>query len=169
MASWLYDDERPVDYLRYQDAIDHMRSQLDMGYFERLLDELVGKSHHNAQMELVPVEAPGEADVRGAARLSELYAKMTEDDLTRVREEVEALRKEQEAPDRPEDLAKLPRLSSADIGPAPAEVPPARPEAPLPCLYHDLPTHHIDYVYHYFDLRRRRRRRPRRAGRSWRR
>ena len=154
MASWLYDDERPVDYLRYQDAIDHMRSQLDMGYFERLLDELVGKSHHNAQMELVPVEAPGEADVRGAARLSELYAKMTEDDLTRVREEVEALRKEQEAPDRPEDLAKLPRLSSADIGPAPAEVPPARPEAPLPCLYHDLPTHHIDYVYHYFDLRR---------------
>ena len=29
---------------------------------------------------------------------------MTEDDLTRVREEVEALRKEQEAPDRPEDL-----------------------------------------------------------------
>ena len=154
MASWLYDDERPVDYLRYQDAVNHMRAQMNAGYFEHLLDELVCESHHNAQVELVPVDAADEADSREKARLAELYAKMTEADLSCLREEVEALRKEQEAPDRPEDLAKLPRLSVADIGPAPAEVPPTRPETPVPCLYHDLPTHHIDYVYHYFDLRR---------------
>lgn len=146
LSSWLYDDDRPVDYLRYQDAIDHMRDQLDQGYFETLLLELVPESAHNAEVELAPVEQAKQDGTAGPAS-------MGAEGLERVRAEVAALRDEQEAPDAPEDLAKLPRLSVTDIGDAPAEQALCELQAPLPCLYHELRTHRITYAYHYFDLR----------------
>ena len=161
LASWLYDDDRPVDYLRFQDALDHMRDQLDAGYFERLLDQVVCQSNHHALVDLVPVsdeadaasdEAAGVGSAAGAS--SAAGAPLPEVPVDQVRAEVEALRAEQERPDSPEDLAKLPHLTRADITDAPAETPLEKVEAPLPCLYHDLPTHRIAYVYHYFDLRR---------------
>ncbi|WP_083307253.1 insulinase family protein [Olsenella sp. HMSC062G07] len=156
MASWLYDDERPVDYLRYQDAIDAMRARLDEGYFEGVLRGLVLESRHHAQVELVPVddESAGDDARRREARLAERAARLGSDERRAIHDEVAALRAEQEAPDRPEDLAKLPRLGIKDIADAPRETPPEQADAPLPCLYHDLATHRIDYVYHYFDLRR---------------
>ncbi|WP_417231088.1 insulinase family protein [Thermophilibacter sp.] len=151
MSSWLYDDERPVDYLRYEDALAELKRGLDEGLFERLLRELVCESAHCAEVELVPVEA-GDADEE-AAELERLRAGMDEGDLEAVRAEVDALRAEQEAPDSPEALATLPRLRLSDIGPAPAEPAALEVAAPLPCIGHELDTHGIDYVYHYFDLR----------------
>ncbi len=151
MSSWLYDDARPVDYLRYEDALAELKRGLDEGLFERLLRELVCESEHCAEVELVPVEE-GDAGEE-AAELARLREGMSEQDLETVRAEVAALRAEQEAPDAPEALATLPRLRVADIGPAPAEPTPVEVEAPLPCVGHELDTHGIDYVYHYFDLR----------------
>ncbi|SEH36327.1 MULTISPECIES: insulinase family protein [Atopobiaceae] len=150
LASWLYDDERPVDYLRYEDAMDSMRAGLDDGYFERLLRELVCESSHNALVDLVPVQEGSATEE--AAELAELRSHMSEAELDHVASEVAALRAEQEAPDSPEDLAKLPQLTVADIEDAPEEAHATKVEAPLPCLYHALPTHKIDYVYHYFGL-----------------
>ena len=79
---------------------------------------------------------------------------MSDKDVEAVRREVEALRAEQEAPDSPEALATLPTLTVADIEPARLDPEVADVKAPLPCLAHELDTRHIDYVYHYFDLRR---------------
>ena len=152
LASWLYDDNRPVDYLRYEQAIAHMREGLESGYFERLLDELICSSTHNAIVELVPVEEGDAAEE--LAELAARKAEMSADELAQVQADVATLREEQERPDAPEDLAKLPRLGLSDIGEAPAERPLEVVDAPLPCLAHELETHRIDYVYHYFDLRR---------------
>lgn len=152
MASWLYDDDRPVDYLRYEECIAHMREGLDKGYFEQLLALVVCDNPHSAEVELVPVEE-GDAAAE-LAELEERKAAMSQDELRHVMDEVAALREEQERPDSPEALATLPRLTVADIDDAPAEEPLREVEAPLPCLAHELDTHHIDYVYHYFDLRR---------------
>ena len=150
MSSWLYDDERPVDYLRYEDALAELKRGLDEGYFERLLREVVCESAHCAEVELIPT-AEGSANEE-AEELARLRANMSEKDLDAVRAEVEALRAEQEAPDSPEALATLPTLGVADIGPAPEEPAALEVPAPLPCLAHELDTHGIDYVYHYFDL-----------------
>ncbi|MDO4428232.1 MAG: insulinase family protein [Atopobiaceae bacterium] len=151
MSSWLYDDGGPVDYLRYEDALAELKRGLDEGLFERLLREVVCESAHCAEVELVPV-TEGDADDE-AAELARLREGMDEKDVEAVRAEVDALRAEQEAPDTPEALATLPMLRVSDIGPAPAEPAPVDVEAPLPCVGHELDTHGIDYVYHYFDLR----------------
>lgn len=152
MSGWLYDDDRALDYLRYEDALAELKAGLDNGYFERLLREVVCESAHCAEVEIVPVEEGSSAEE--AAELAEIRSRMDERDLEAVRAEVAALRAEQEAPDSPEALATLPQLTVADVeNPAP-EPAPADAEAPLPCIAHELDTHGIDYVYHYFDLRR---------------
>ena len=152
MASWLYDDNDPVSYLRYEEELAHMKAGLDAGYFEQLLKEIVPECAHSALVELVPVEEGDAAEE--LAELASIKDGMSEEELQAVMDEVAALREEQERPDAPEDLAKLPQLALSDIGDAPDEVPARRVEAPLACIHHDLDTHHICYVSHYFDLRR---------------
>lgn len=152
MSSWLYDDERPLDYVRYEEALAHLKAGLDTGYFEQLLRELVCESVHAAQVELVPVEGGDAAEEE--AELARLRAGMDEEELAAVAAEVEALRAEQEAPDTPEALATLPQLTVADIEPPAPEPAMLDADAPLPCWAHELDTRKIDYVYHYFDLRR---------------
>lgn len=152
LSGWLYDDERPVDYLRYEDELAHMRAGLAQGYYEELLERIITRSDHHAAIELVPVEE-GDA-AKEQAELAAYRATLDDAALAAIEAEVAALREEQERPDAPEDLARLPRLSVADIGEAPHETPARLEQAPLPCLAHDLDTHHILYAYHYFDLRR---------------
>ncbi|MEE0026327.1 MAG: insulinase family protein [Atopobiaceae bacterium] len=150
MSSWLYDDDRPVDYLRYEEPLAHMKDGMDKGYFESLLRDVVCGSEHCAHVELVPVEDG--AGTQEAAELEAKRATLSDDDLARIQAEVAALREEQETPDAPEDLATLPQLRVSDIGPSKPEEPLSKADAPLPCLAHELDTRHIDYVYHYFGL-----------------
>ena len=152
MSGWLYDDDRPVDYLRYEDEIAWMHEGLSQGLFEELLDQLICHSNHCAAIELVPVTEGDAAEE--AAELARLRAEMDDAQIEAIEAEVAALREEQERPDAPEDLAKLPHLTIDEIGEAPYEEPARMVEAPLPCVAHELDTHHIVYAYQYFDLRR---------------
>lgn len=155
LESWLYDDARPYDYIKYEDALTEVKKMLagsgcPGGAFETLLLELVCHNPHCAQVELVPTEK--EQVDEEVAELERLRQQMDANDIERIREEVKELRKEQETPDDPSDIAKLPFLSLSDIGPAKPQPQPIVVEAPLPCLAHELDTHGIDYAYHYFDL-----------------
>ena len=150
MSSWLYDDDDPVAYLRYEDALAHMRAGLDEGYFEELLSSMVCTCEHSAAVEVVPVEEGDAAEE--VAELATKATKLGPEGLAAVRAETAALRAEQEREDSPEDLAKLPQLGIDDIGEAAPEPPQHEVEAPLPCVYHEIDSHGIDYVYTYFDL-----------------
>lgn len=151
LAGWLYDDDSPVAYLRYEDAFASLRAKIGEGYFEQLLRELFLENDHFASVEVVPVEK-GEQSA-AEAKLTKAAAGMSAADFARIEADVAALRAAQEVPDAPEDLAKLPQLSAADIGDAPAEAPcHLLEQTPLACLRHDIPTRGIVYAYRYFDL-----------------
>lgn len=150
LTSWLYDDDDPVSYLHYEDEIAHMKDGLTDGYFERLLRELVSENPHSALVDLVPVAEGDSAEE--AAELARIREGMSAADLQQVMDEMAALRAEQERADAPEDIAKLPRLSVADIDDAAPEPAYAREQAGLPYLAHEIDTHGIAYAYHYFDL-----------------
>lgn len=153
MASWLYNDDNPVAYLHYEDALTQLKNMLDNGGFEQLLDEMVVQSTHSCAVELMPSEE-GSSDAE-QEELARLRAQMGTDELAAIAAEVEALRSEQETPDAPEDLAKLPRLHKEDIDEVEPETPALLDKtAPLPCWAYELDTHGINYIWHYFDLRR---------------
>lgn len=150
LAGWLYGDDMATTYLRYEDALSRMRAGLAGRYFEDVLESLVCASAHKALVDLVPGAEEGASEED--AELARTLAGMDEARREAVRADVASLRAMQEAPDAPEAAATLPRLRVSDIGPA-APDPAYRlvEDAPLPCLHHDLPTRHIDYLYLYFN------------------
>ncbi|MEC4272561.1 insulinase family protein [Adlercreutzia sp. R25] len=151
MAGWLYADDDPAAYLRYEDAFADLREKVEEGYFETLLAELFLENDHRACVEVVPTAADEEAVEEAAERAR--AAALTPDEARAIRDAVAALRAAQEAPDAPENVAKLPQLTRAEIGPAPAEEPwEVRKEGPVTLVRHHVPCRGIAYAYRYFDL-----------------
>lgn len=152
MAGWLYNEDDPTAYLRYEDAFADLRGKLDEGYFEALLRSIFLENDHWACAEVVPVS--GDENAVEEAEEGVVSAALSATvDFDAVEEAVEKLRAAQEAPDAPEDVAKLPQLTRADVGPAPAEEPWRVEEAAgMACIRHEVPTRGIAYVYRYFSL-----------------
>lgn len=151
LAGWLYDDDMPTTYLRYEDALAHMRAGLEGRYFEDVLESLVCKSDHKALVELVPEKTEGDSEE--AAELAAKLAQMDEVDKQEIRDEMAALRVMQESPDAPEAVETLPRLRVSDIGPAsPDPEMQVFAEGPIACLFHNVPTRKISYLYLYFGI-----------------
>ena len=154
MASWLYHDDAPCDYLRYEQAFKNLHAKLREGYFEKLLRELFLENDHAASVEIVPAEDAGEKG-EADSRIEQLAETLDDAGKREIEGEVEKLRHAQETPDSPEAVATLPRMRPSDIGSAPAEPAYALDEkGPIPCLRHDVATHGIVYAYRYFGLER---------------
>ncbi|WP_302148233.1 insulinase family protein [uncultured Adlercreutzia sp.] len=153
MAGWLYADDDPAAYLRFEDVFASLRGKVEEGYFEALLRELFLDNDHRACAEVVPTESDEAAEEAEAAGEREAAAELTEDEAASIREAVRALREAQEAPDAPETLEKLPQLSRADIGEAPAEAMWEVGECgPWRLIRHHLPCRGIAYAYRYFAM-----------------
>ena len=153
MAGWLYADDDPAAYLRFEDVFASLREKVEEGYFEALLRELFLDNDHRACAEVVPTESDEAAEEAEAAGEREAAAELTEDEAAFIREAVRALREAQEAPDAPEALEKLPQLSRADIGEAPAEAMWEVGECgPWRLIRHHLPCRGIAYAYRYFAM-----------------
>lgn len=153
MAGWLYSDDDPAAYLRFEDVFASLREKVEEGYFEALLRELFLDNDHRACAEVVPTESDEAAEEAEAAGEREAAAELTEDEAASIREAVRALREAQEAPDAPEALEKLPQLSRADIGEAPAEAMWEVGECgPWRLIRHHLPCRGIAYAYRYFAM-----------------
>lgn len=153
MAGWLYSDDDPAAYLRFEDVFASLREKVEEGYFEALLRELFLDNDHRACAEVVPTESDEAAEEAEAAGEREAAAELTEDEAAFIREAVRALREAQEAPDAPEALEKLPQLSRADIGEAPAEAMWEVGECgPWRLIRHHLPCRGIAYAYRYFAM-----------------
>ena len=150
LSGWLYDDDAATNYLRYGEAFAELRAALDGDYFQNLARDLFLDAGHTASVEIVPT--PGEGDDDTAEKLAAIDAALSADDRQRIVDEEKVLRELQEAPDSPEAIATLPRLSVSDICDAPEE-PCYRLDdsTPVACLRHDVATNGIAYAYRYFD------------------
>ncbi len=151
LSTWLYDEDDPISYLRYERAFAQLREALEGDYFERLCAELFLENNHRAAVEIVPT--PGDAQDDSAERLAAMNRALQPEERALIVEGEALLRELQEAPDTPEAIATLPRLTLSDIGDAPAE-PGYELDRSLPvsCLRHSVQTHGIVYAYRYFDM-----------------
>ncbi len=151
LTGWLYDDGAALDYLRYEDAFAELRASISDGYFERLCAELFLENDHTATVEIVPT--PGESDDDSPQRLAAMNAGLSADERAHIVAEEAVLREMQEAPDTPEAIATLPRLSVSDIGQSPEDPACELDETkPVACLRSRVDTHGISYANRYFDM-----------------
>lgn len=114
--SWLYDDSRPFDYLRF-DVYEKLREDLDKGYFESLIRTYLLENTHGSILVAEPrrgLTAKHEEEV--CRKLAAFKASLSEDERRKLVEKTKKLREFQEAPSTQEELEKIPMLTRADIG-----------------------------------------------------
>ncbi len=152
LSSWLYNDEQPLDTLKFEAALAHMKRELTSSYFEHILQKFVCKNAFCACVELIPSE---QDDYDEARLLAAKKAQMTTDELEAIRTQTTRLKALQEAPDSPQNVATLPRLHTSDITASPA-LPQTSVHAGAngryTLLHHAIATRGITYMYSYFPL-----------------
>ena len=153
--TWLYDDKKPFDYLELDETYRTLKKEVDSTFYEEMVKSLLLANTHKSVVVVRPVKGlTGKRDKALAEKLAAKKAAMTPEEIARIVEETEALAAYQEAPDSPEDLAKIPLLSREDIGKK------ARPycneelhAGDTTLLYHDIYTNGIGYLRFLFDLK----------------
>ncbi|MDE7177400.1 MAG: insulinase family protein [Lachnospiraceae bacterium] len=153
--TWLYDDNRPFDYLELGETYGVLKQEIETGYYEELLQNLVLQNPHKSIVVVRPVKGlTGKKEKALAERLAKEKAAMTAEEIAAIVEETAALAAYQEAPDSAEDLAKIPLLAREDIGKkARGYKNDERKVGDTTFLYHDIYTNGIGYLRFLFDLK----------------
>lgn len=153
--TWLYDDNRPFDYLELGETYNLLKREVETGYYEELLQDLVLNNSHKSIVVVRPVKGlTGKKEKALAERLAKEKAAMTAEEIAAIVEETAALTAYQEAPDSAEDLAKIPLLAREDIGKKARRYKNEEKKVgDTTLLYHDIYTNGIGYLRFLFDLR----------------
>lgn len=153
--TWLYDDNRPFDYLELGETYRQLKRNIDSDCYETMLRDFVLNNHHKSIVVVRPVKGlTGKKEKALAERLAAKKAAMTAEEIAAVVEETEALAIFQETPDKPEDVEKIPILAIEDIGKkARGYKNEERKVGDTTLLYHEIDTNGIGYLRLVFDLR----------------
>ena len=147
LDSWIYGGD-PADALCSEALFKPLREMIGKGGFEQLLKEVYIDCPHRASIVMLPSKTVAE-DKREQEklRLAKVKASWTKEQMNTVIEEFKRLRERQNAPDTPEQLASLPKLSIADIPvtrtPVPLKV---EKQDGITVLHQDVDAGGISYV-----------------------
>lgn len=145
--SWLYQDDAPLTHVKLFDTFKSLREKIKTDYFERLIDSYILNNPHAALVVLHPSKGLAAAkDEALAAKLSDLKAGLTAEEIEGLVRETQALIDFQEAPSTEEELEKIPMISTRDIT---KEAFKSKNEMVsaygMPLLWHDIETNGIHY------------------------
>jgi len=149
LTTWLYDGS-PFDLLHFEPQLKEIRKRLENG--ENLFEELIRKhfldNPHRTTLELHPdTELEERMQKKEEKHLQEIKQNMDDSELGRVLTQTRTLRDMQAAPDKPQDLAKIPRLNREALDREIKRIPMQKTEVEdVPVLAHDLPTSGIVYL-----------------------
>ncbi len=108
----------PAAALAFSDDIEFARASAEGDYYEKLLLAATVDNPHKATVVMLPRQDFGERqEAERSAELSRIKATLSDAELEAVRERSLRLKELQSAPDSPEAVATLPKLSLSDIEP----------------------------------------------------
>ena len=148
---WLH-DRSPFVPLRIRPILDEIKRRLaaDPGHFQRLLRESILDNPHRVELRVDPDPAIGpRQEAAERDRLAAARAAWRNGDTQAVIDRSHELLRLQGSPDRPEDLAHIPRLRHADLPRDIRRVPQHVHDGGV--VHHDLHTHGIWYLDLAFD------------------
>lgn len=156
LTAWLY-DQNPLSALGFAAPLTAVKSHLstDPTYLQTLIRTTLLDNPHRVTIHLQPdPDLQAQQEQAEADKLAQIRATMSQAELETAVAYTHARRRRQETPDDPANLAKIPRLTLADLDketkPIPLTVTPF-PGGEL--LYHDLFTNGIVYLDLGFNLR----------------
>ena len=153
LDSWLFDDMKPFIHLECLDTFAKLRRAVDTDYFEKLIQEYLLDNTHGSSVTVKPKRGLGnEREEALAKELSDYKASLSDEEIDKLIEETEHLKKYQEEPSSDEDLRKLPTLTRADM--KKEAMPFSNIEDTLSdvkVVRHDIESNGIDYISFLFD------------------
>lgn len=154
LDSWLYDDKMPFDMIEAIELFKTLKERIDTDYYEKLVEKYLIHNQHKSVLVLSPKEGLTAQKEQALAKKLEAYKNSLSDaQLREIVEETQALNAFQEAEDAPEDLAKIPMLTRADMK---KESEPFINELKdafgTKVLFHDVQTNGIAYIKLMFDV-----------------
>ncbi len=153
MSSWLYGGD-PALYIEYEEALKNIKKGAEGRYFEDLIEKYILNSDHKVVTVMTPSKTIAAEQAKAEEeRVAKFRESLTEEELLEIVEKNRRLVEYQTAEDTPENLATLPKLSIADVGPNVTELPcDVGSYRGRPLLVSDVFTKKIAYVNYYFDL-----------------
>ncbi len=146
--SWLYDENKPFEYLAQNAAFASLRKKVAMDYFEKLTRALFIDNKHTSFVVMKPVvNLTSMRDEKTAAKLEEYKATLSDAEKIRIVEDTAALKLYQSEPSTPEELATIPLLTREDISHEVKPISNIEDEvAGVKVLHHDFYTNGIGYL-----------------------
>lgn len=153
LDSWLFDDMKPFIHLECLGTFAKLRKAVDTDYFEKLIQEYLLDNTHGSSVTVKPKRGLGnEREEALAKELSDYKASLSDEEIDKLIEDTEHLKKYQEEPSPDEDLRKLPMLTRADM--KKNAMPFSNIEDELldvKVVRHDIESNGIDYISFLFD------------------
>lgn len=153
LDSWLFDDMKPFIHLECLGTFAKLRKAVDTDYFEKLIQEYLLDNTHGSSVTVKPKRGLGNEREKALAKeLSDYKASLSDEEIKKLIEDTEHLKKYQEEPSSDEDLRKLPMLTRADM--KKNAMPFSNIEDELldvKVVRHDIESNGIDYISFLFD------------------
>ena len=153
LDSWLFDDMKPFIHLECLGTFAKLRKAVDTDYFERLIQEYLLDNTHGSSVTVKPKRGLGnEREEALAKELSDYKASLSDEEIKKLIEDTEHLKKYQEEPSSDEDLRKLPMLTRADMKKNAMPFSNIEDElSDVKVVRHDIESNGIDYISFLFD------------------
>lgn len=115
-GSWLYDDERPFEYIKQLAIFDELKNRIEEGYFEELIQKYLLSNSHGAVVVLEPRRGlAAEREEAEAEKLKRYRDSLSDSELEQLVGQTKALKAFQEAEDGEEAVCSIPLLKRTDI------------------------------------------------------
>ena len=153
LDSWLFDDMKPFIHLECLGTFAKLRKAVDTDYFEKLIQEYLLDNTHGSSVTVKPKRGLGnEREEALAKELSDYKASLSDEEIKKLIEDTEHLKKYQEEPSSDEDLRKLPMLTRADMKKNAMPFSNIEDEIlDVKVVRHDIESNGIDYISFLFD------------------
>ncbi len=152
LDSWGYGAD-PLMYLRFEPVLKKIKEEVPNKYFEKLIQKVLLDNNSRALVMMKPKQGlDEEKNEKVKEKLAEIKKSLSPEQLEKIKEMQVELVERQAAPDKPEDVAKIPTLQRKDIDPKAEEFPCKEfTIAGTKFLNHDVETTGIVYLSVFFD------------------
>ena len=114
-GKWIY-GAAPEDALLLNDTVEAVKAKINTDHFEKSLLQMTVNNPHRAKVIMRPDKTLAERSAKEEKeRLGKLLSSMTEEELSKIKEEHKALRLWQQREPTEEEINSLPKLSLSDI------------------------------------------------------
>ena len=156
LDSWLYDDSKAFWHVEADETFKLLKEKVGTGYYEELVNKYLLNNPHTAIVIGIPKAGLAlKKDEERKAKLAEIRAGLSEEQIKQIVEDTKALKIYQETPDSEEDLMCIPLLNREDLRkeiiPFTIDVDESRG---YKVISHDIFTNGIAYVTVSFDVGR---------------